>query len=47
MKEFVQMSLKTYDTLKYNNEYLKEALKYEQEQHSEDIAKDEKEKMIW
>lgn len=22
--EFVQMSLKTYDTLKYNNEYLKE-----------------------
>lgn len=44
MEEFVQMSLKTYDTLKYNNEYLKEALKYEQEQHSEDIAKAEKEK---
>lgn len=44
MEAFVQMSLETYDTLKFNNEYLKEVLKEEQEQHSEDVAKAEKEK---
>ena len=44
MEAFVQMSLETYDTLKFNNEYLKEVLKEEQEQHNEDIAKAEKEK---
>lgn len=44
MEEFVQMSLEKYDTLQFNNEYLKEVLKEEQEQHSEDVAKAEKEK---
>ena len=44
MEAFVQMPLETYDVLKNNNEYLKEALKYEREQHSEDVAKAEKEK---
>lgn len=44
MEAFVQMSLETYDGLKSNNEYLKKSLKYEREQHSEDIAKAEKEK---
>jgi hypothetical protein len=44
MEAFVQMSLETYDTLKFNNEYLKEELKYEREQHNEDVAKAEKEK---
>lgn len=44
MKEFVQMSLETYDLLKYNNEYLKRKLKEEKELHNEDIAKAEKEK---
>lgn len=44
MEEFVQMSLEKYDTLQFNNEYLKEALKEERELHSEDVAKAEKEK---
>lgn len=44
MEAFVQMPLETYDVLKSNNEYLKESLKYEREQHSEDVAKAEKEK---
>ena len=43
MEAYVQMPLETYDTLKYNNEYLKESLKYEREQHNEDVAKYEKE----
>lgn len=38
MEAFVQMSLETYDTLKFNNEYLKRRLKEEQESHSEDVA---------
>ena len=38
MEAFVQMPLETYDALKNNNKHLKEALKEEQEQHSEDIA---------
>lgn len=38
MEAFVQMPLGTYDTLKFNNEYLKRKLKEEQESHSEDIA---------
>lgn len=38
MQEFVQMSLETYDSLKFNNEYLKRKLKEEQESHSEDVA---------
>lgn len=44
MEAFVQMPLETYDVLKNNNEYLKESLKYEREQHNEDVAKVEKEK---
>lgn len=44
MKEFVQMSLETYDLLKYNNEYLKRKLKEEKELHNEYITKAEKEK---
>ena len=44
MEAFVQMPLETYDVLKNNNEYLKESLKYEREQHNEDVAKAEKEK---
>lgn len=43
MEGFVQMSLKTYDSLKSNVEYLKGALKKEQESHSEDDAKAKKE----
>lgn len=43
MKEFVQMSLKTYDSLKANVEYLKGALKKEQESHNEDVAQAKKE----
>lgn len=43
MEEFVQMSLKTYDSLKSNNEYLKRKLKEEQELHNEDIAQAKKE----
>ena len=38
MESFVQMSMKEYDTLKFNNEHLKRELKKEQESHSEDIA---------
>ena len=38
MEAFVQMPLETYDVLKSNNEYLKESLKYEKEQHNEDVA---------
>ena len=43
MEEFVQMSLKTYDSLKSNVEYLKGALKKEKESHSEDVAQAKKE----
>ena len=43
MEAFVQMSLETYDVLKSNNEYLKEALKYEREQHNEDVTQAKKE----
>lgn len=43
MEPFVQMPLETYDVLKSNNEYLKESLKYEREQHNEDVAKAKKE----
>lgn len=42
MEDFVQMSLKAYDLLKYNNEYLKRKLKEEQESHSEDVAQGKK-----
>lgn len=38
MENFVQMSLETYDVLKFNNEHLKRELKKEQESHSEDVA---------
>lgn len=43
MEEFVQMSLKTYDSLKSNVEYLKGALKKEQESHDKDVAQAKKE----
>lgn len=43
MEAFVQMPLGTYDTLKFNNEYLKIRLKEEQESHSEDVAQAKKE----
>ena len=43
MEDFVQMSLKAYDLLKSNNEYLKRKLKEEQESHSEDVAQAKKE----
>lgn len=43
MESFVQMSLREYDTLKSNNEYLKRRLKEEQESHSEDVAQAKKE----
>lgn len=43
MEAFVQMPLETYDVLKNNNEYLKESLKYEREQHNEDVTKVKKE----
>ena len=42
MKEFVQMSLETYDSLKSNNECLKAKLKKEQESHSEDVVRAKK-----
>lgn len=42
MEPFVQMPLGTYDTLKFNNEYLKRKLKEEQESHSEDVAQEKK-----
>lgn len=38
MESFVQMPLKTYDVLKFNNEHLRRELKKEQESHSEDVA---------
>lgn len=43
MEDFVQMSLKAYDLLKSNNEYLKRKLEEEQESHSEDVAQAKKE----
>lgn len=43
MEEFVQMSLKTYDLLKSNNEWLKRKLKEERESHSEDVSQAKKE----
>lgn len=43
MEGFVQMSLKTYNSLKSNVEYLKGALKKEQESHDKDIAQAKKE----
>lgn len=43
MEGFVQMSLKTYDSLKSNVEYLKGALKKEQESHDKDVAQAKKE----
>ena len=43
MKEFVQLSLEKYDTLKRNNEYLKRRLKDVQESHDKDDARAEKE----
>lgn len=43
MEDFVQMSLKAYDLLKSNNEYLKRKLKEEQELHSEEVAQAKKE----
>ncbi len=43
MEAFVQMPLGTYDTLKFNNEYLKRKLKEEQESHNEDVAQAKKE----
>lgn len=43
MEGFVQMSLKTYDSLKSNVEYLKRELKEEQESHNEDVAQFKKE----
>ena len=43
MEGFVQMSLKTYDSLKSNVEYLKGELKKEQESHNEDVAQAKKE----
>lgn len=43
MKEFVQMSLETYDALKRNNECLERKLKEEQESHNEDVAQAKKE----
>lgn len=42
MEAFVQMPLGTYDTLKFNNEYLKRKLKEEQESHSEDVTQAKK-----
>ena len=43
MEAFVQMPLEKYDSLKSLNEYLKRALKEEQESHSEDVTKAKKE----
>lgn len=43
MEEFVQMSLKTYDELKSNNEYLKRKLKEERESNNEDAVQSQKE----
>ena len=38
MKEFVQLSLGTYDALKYNNSYLAKELNKEKTRHDEDVA---------
>lgn len=43
MEGFVQMSLKTYDSLKSNVEYLKGTLKKERESHNEDAVQAQKE----
>lgn len=43
MEGFVQMPLKTYDSLKSNVEHLKGALKKEQESHDKDVAQAKKE----
>ena len=43
MEEFVQMSLRAYDVLKFNSENVKRELKEEQESHSEDVEKAKKE----
>lgn len=43
MESFVQMSLREYDILKFNDENLKRELKEEQESHSEDVAQAKKE----
>lgn len=43
MEAFVQMPLEKYDSLKSLNEYLKRALKEEQESHSEDVTQAKKE----
>lgn len=42
MESFAQMSLKEYDTLKFNNEHLRRELKKEQESHSWDVAEAQK-----
>lgn len=39
MKEFVQMSLETYDSLKSNNECLERKLKKEQQSHKGDVVR--------
>lgn len=39
MEAYVQMPLKAYDELKSNNEYLKGALKKEQESHKGDVVR--------
>ena len=43
MESFVQMSLREYDILKFNCENIKRELKEEQESHSEDVEKLNKE----
>lgn len=43
MEAYVQMPLEKYDSLKSLNEYLKRALKEEQESHSEDVTQAKKE----
>lgn len=43
MENFVQMSLREYDILKFNSENLKRELKEEQESHNEDVAQAKKE----
>lgn len=43
MEDFVQMSLKAYDLLNSNKEYLRRKLKEEQESHNEDVAQAKKE----
>lgn len=43
MENFVQMSLREYDILKFNYENIKRELKVEQESHSEDVTQAKKE----